>query len=704
MKITDLLSTNTIDLKAEAKNKAEIIKSAVKLIARSGALIDVDEYEHGVFDRELKTSTGIGEGIAIPHCKSSAVKKPALAAMIIKDGVDYQSIDGEKVTLLFLIAAPDTADNVHLDVLARLSNILMHEEFVFALKMAKSPETFLNILDYAESTVEANQKLKAMENKKELPRLLAVTACPTGIAHTYMAQEALEKSAKAKGITIKVETNGSGGIKNQLTDEEIKHAEGIIVAADVSVEMERFNGKRLIQVPVTRAIRKPDELIDMALDPITSIYGEGRAPTKQDKAQAGNKFQVFYRHLMSGISHMVPFVVAGGIILAIAYIIDACCGTPATDPSFGSATIVAKIFHMLGADIGLGLMLPVLGGFIAYSIAGKPGLVSGFIGGFAANQGRFSLLYFIEIGLHPEGSEIATQLEHTAAGFLGAIIAGFMAGYVVLFLKKRTKNIPKTLEGVFSMLIYPLTSTLIVGAGMILVNVPLAYVNIGIGSALNFLGSHKLTLLLGAIVSGLMATDMGGPINKAAHYFVLMLVTGAFSGTVDQTYAFQMMCANIVGIMTPPIGIALATWLFPQKFVKEDRTPSVANCITGCCGITEGAIPYLVKDPVRVLVSTVSGAAIGGLICVALGGEAIAPEGGTISMAVMGSICWKGILSTVIGSLITCFLLGFLKKDVDIEKAKLGKWKGIPTEKVNRFFAKIGKKLFKGKKEKANEV
>lgn len=701
MKISELLSTVSINLDAHAQDKPSAIKEAVKLINKSGAINDVETYENGVFARESKMSTGIGEGIAIPHCKSKAVTKPALAAMVFKDGgVDFQSIDGEKVTLLFLIAAPDTEDNVHLEALAKLSNVLMHPEFTFALKMAKSPETFLNILDYAEATVDLEHKHNVIS---KYPRLLAVTGCPTGIAHTYMAQEALEKAAKERGITIKVETNGSGGIKNQLTDEEIEHAEGIIIAADISVEMARFNGKRLIQVPVTRGINTPLELIDMALDPITSIYHTDRKPTKQDKAQQGSKGQIIYRHLMSGISHMIPFVVAGGILLAIAYLIDALSGVSREATNFGTVTVGAQIFHMLGGDLGLGLMFPILAGFIAYSIAGRAGLVSGFVGGFAASKGSFSLLYLLEYVKDPE-SKIVEQLGSTAAGFLGAIVAGFLAGYIVVLLRHLFKKAPKNLAGVIDMLVLPLLSTAVVGLSMLLINVPFAYVNIGICNGINALADAKLTIIVGFLISALMAIDMGGPINKATHYAALAILTSYEM----KSYGLWVMASNIVGIMTPPIGIALATWLFPQKFEKEDRRTSLANIFTGCCGITEGAIPFVVKDPVRVIVSTFTGAGIGGMICMSLEGQAIAPEGGLISMAVMGEPFWKGLIATIIGSLVTCFLLGFLKKDVKEDKAGLGKWKGIPTQPVYNLFAKVGNgiagKVKSLKKEKKDEV
>jgi len=704
MKITELLNARNIKLGVSATSKQDVLEKAVKLMVSTGAIIDAKTYEQGVFARETESTTGVGDGIAIPHCKSKAVSEPMLVAMTIPEGVDYDSLDGEKVNLLFLIAAPYTNSNIHLEVLAKLSNILMHPEYVFALKKAKSTATFLNILDYAEATIDLEKSRNVLS---DYPRILAATACPTGIAHTYMAQEALEKTAKEMGISIKVETNGTGGVKNALTEEEIEHAETIIVAADAFVEMERFVGKRVFQCAVSKAIHNPKQIIEQSLDPITPIYGKGRENLKQDKTKenvGGGKFHTFYKHLMSGISHMIPFVVAGGILLAIAYLIDGICQSPKAGvdiwdathtviighTDFGNISPGAKIFHMLGGDLGLGLMLPVLGGFIAYSIAGKPGLVSGFIASFACTKGQWSLLYWV---CKANGSEKwAGMLEGSAAGFLGAIAAGFLAGYTVLFLKKKFEKLPRTLEGVKDMLFVPLLSTAFVAFSMMIINIPLAFVNIGINKGIMALSDVGAVIAVAALVSGLMATDMGGPINKAAHYATLAILQQAIAKGDPgfQAVAEKLLCANIVGIMTPPIGIAIATWLFPQKFSKGDRNPSIANCVTGVCGITEGAIPYVTKDPIRVLISTVTGAAAGGMISFAFGGRAIAPEGGTISMMVMGGICWAGLLATLIGSVITALILGFLKKDVDPELSELKKWKGIPTQPVYNAFAKVG--------------
>ena len=695
MKITDLLSVNTIDLKAEAKDKTDVIKKAVKLISKSGAIKDIDAYQKGVFAREKESTTGVGEGIAIPHCKNKAVAKPALAAMVIKDGVDYQALDNEPVKLLFLIAAPNVDSNVHLEVLARLSNLLMHEEFKNKLLKAKNKQEFLKIIDEAES--EKKEK-EANKVTAKYPKILAATSCPTGVAHTYMAQEALEKAAAKMGYTIKVETNGTGGAKNVLSEEEIEHAEVIIVAADAFVEVDRFTGKKMIEVSVSRAIKDAEGLIKEALSPKTKVFKgiAGGASSNdivdtKDKKKGG--FHTFYRHLMSGISHMIPFVIAGGICLALAYLIDGCCGV---DPaklqpgqSFGNVTIGAQIFHFIGADFGLGLMLPVLGGFIAYSIAGKPGLVAGFIGAFAAKEGRFSLLYFIMLGVQGKEGDWVQTLEKSSSGFLGAIIAGFLAGYIVLFFIKKTANMPRSLAGVKDMLLMPLFTSIIIGALMLIANIPLAFVNIGIAKGLTEMSKIAgLGLLLGALVAGLMAIDMGGPINKATHFAVVALVTTAIAqgkgpGDVQYDFALKLNAANLLGMLTPPAGIAIATWLFPQKFTKGERNPSIANLVTGCCGITEGAIPFVVKNPISTVVSTVVGAACGGMISMTFGFTAIAPEGGFIGMVASNPKgFWMGVVSCAAGAFITAILLGMLRKNVDPEEAKLGRWKGIPIDVV----------------------
>lgn len=702
MKITDLLSLKTIELDAKAKDKTDIIKQAVQLIGKSGSISDLDTYEKGILKREQQSSTGVGEGIAIPHCRSTVVKKPQLAAMVIKDGVDFESLDGEKVQLLFMIAAPESKDNVHLDVLARLSSMLMQEDFKKNLLAAKTKEEFLKVIDAAE--VEKKEAEKVAAGPK-YPRILAATACPTGIAHTYMAKEALEKAAKEMNITIKVETNGSSGTKNALTQDEIDHCDTIIVAADAFVEMERFTGKRVIQCSTSKVIHNPKMMLDAALGPSVPIYNPGKPKSTAVNA-SGDKFiesknrkawaHTFYRHLMSGISHMIPFVVAGGILLAIAYIIDSAMGFgQATD--FGQHTIAAEVFHVLGADVALGLMFCVVGGFISYSISGRPGLVSGFVGGMLATKGIFSIVYIYAYAVND--TALMSQMAGNSAGFLGAIVAGFLSGIYVNLMKKWFDKMPKPLQGVKDMIIVPLLSVVMVGASMLVVNVPFAYLNIGIHMGITAMANLTyLVVLLGAIVSAFMAIDMGGPINKATHYAVLGILTNVLNDPAhtpaDLIIPEQLMAANIVGIMVPPVMIALATWLFPQKFGHGDRQASPANLIMGFCGISEGAIPYVVRDPVRVIGTSVTASALGGALCVLMQGSAIAPEGGMISYAVMGANCWRAMVAAIAACVFGAFMLGALKKKVPSEYAQLGKWKGIPIGPG------VGKKIIKEKVEK----
>lgn len=694
MKITDLLSLKTIELNVKAVDKTDVIKQAVLLMAKSGVVENIDLFEQGIFRREQESSTGVGGGIAIPHCKSEVVKRPHLVAMTIKDGVDFESLDGDKVELLFMIAAPVSKDNIHLDVLARLSTMLMREDFKKKLLACKTKEEFLKVID--ETEVEKKEQEKDASGPK-YPRILAVTSCPTGIAHTYMAKEALEKAAKQLNITIKVETNGASGTKNALTPEEIENADSIIVAADAFVEMERFAGKRLAQCSTSRAIHFPKDMINAMLGPSVPIYKPEKAvklaQTSKDikfntTTTKSGKAHIIYRHLMSGISHMIPFVVAGGILLAIAYLIDSVSGVSPGSlssegiPDFGSHTIAAQIFHMLGAEIALGLMFPIVAGFIAYSIAGRPGIVSGFVGGFAATFGRFSLLYFLSIS-GVVGQDVGDLMAANSAGFIGAIVAGFLAGFYVNQIKKWFAKTPHSLEGAKDMIFVPLLSTIMIGASMFIVNIPFAYLNWGIAKGINMMSSQEyLVILLCGIVCAGMTIDMGGPINKATHYAVVGILTTVLknpSHTPEDLFIpEQLMAANLIGMMVPPVSIALATWLFPQKFTKADRQSSPANIIMGCCGITEGAIPFVVKDPIRVIGTTVTAGFLGGCLCGWLNGVAIAPEGGMISLSVMGALVWKALLASIISFIFGAFMLGALKRKVPSEYALLGKWKGIP--------------------------
>lgn len=659
MKITDLLSKQTILIGASASSKEDVINQAVELMAKSGAINDVDTYRKGVFKREEESTTGIGEGIAIPHCKSDVVNRPALAAMVIPEGVDYASLDGEKVNLLFLIAAPNSEDNVHLEVLARLSQLLMDPDFSDKLKAAKDADEFLSVIDEAEGGKLAEEK----DEGAGFPRVLGVTGCPTGIAHTYMAEEALIKAAKELGVTIKVETNGQGGVKNLLTDEEIAHAEGIVVAADVDVNEGRFAGKRMVKAAVAKGIHEPKELIQKALDPSTPIYKEGEKATSSGNGEKERGWRVIYKHLMNGVSHMLPFVIGGGILTAIAFLIDTMCGN-AGSASFGSVNVVAAWFKNVGG-FAMAFMLWVLAGFIGQSIAGRPGLVVGMVGGYIATLTNFNIQASIE------GEAYALQ---SSAGFLGAILAGFLAGYIVKLLTYCFRWLPRSVESLKAILIYPILGILLIGLGMWLLNTPFIYLNIGFTNALNWLHENNLTILLCALLAGMMAIDMGGPINKAAYVFGTAMLSQVATGQVDQTVGWMIMAAVMIGGMVPPLGIAISCNLFPQKYTKDQRKEGYVNYIMGLSFITEGAIPFAASDPWRVILSSVVGSVISGLLTGLWGCTLPAPHGGLFVIAVIGN-WWLYILALLIGSFVTAFMLGLLKKDVD--NPELGKWKGL---------------------------
>lgn len=674
MKITDLLSESTISINVKAASKEDVIKQAVKIISTSGAIEDVEVYEKGVFAREEESTTGIGEGIAIPHCKNAVVKKPALAALVIPEGVDYAALDGEPVNLLFLIAAPNSEDNVHLEVLARLSEMLMNDEFKNKLLAAKSKKAFLKVIDEAEA-----EKMNEVDVVEGFPRVLAVTACPTGIAHTYMAEQSLKDKAAEMGISIKVETNGSGGVKNVLTDEEIEHAEGIIVAADTNVDTDRFAGKRLVQVAVAKGIHEPEALIKEALDPNTPVFKPGEE--RKTTGTAGGKESLgrrIYKHLMSGVSHMLPFVIGGGILIALAFLIDtiaiSAAGMSIADVGggFGSWNIVAKWFKDVGG-FAFSFMIWILAGFIAHSIAGRPGLAVGMVGGFIATTTNFNILASIQ------GSEYTLS---ATAGFLGGIVAGFAGGYIVKLLERAFKFLPKSLDALKPTIVYPVLGILCIGVVMYLVNTPLIYVNIGFTWMLNWLNDHNLTLLLAALLAGMMAIDMGGPINKAAYVFA----TGSLAtATLANPAGYILMAAVMAGGMVPPLGIALSAHLFPQKYSKRERQDALVNYVMGAAFITEGAIPFAAADPWRVILSSVAGSAVSGLLVGLFGCELLAPHGGVFVLATIQPSGWTillYLLAIIIGTVVTAILLGILKKDH--ENAELGKWKGI------RLFKKKG--------------
>ncbi|MCR4782630.1 MAG: fructose-specific PTS transporter subunit EIIC [Lachnospiraceae bacterium] len=669
MKTRDLLQVQSIELNGHATSKEDAINKMVDLMVKQGNIGDAETYKKGVFAREAEGTTGVGDGIAIPHCKSDAVKKPGLAAMVLPDGVDFEAMDGEKVNLIFLIAAPNTEDNVHLEVLSNLSTLLMRPEFVAALKAAKTPEEFLTVIDKAESG----------ETVKEVSAngydVLAVTACPTGIAHTYMAAEALEQAGKKNGVSIKVETRGSGGAKNVLTDDDIKNAKGIIVAADTKVPMDRFDGKKVIQVQVADGIHKPDELIKKAVNGDAKVYratGEEAA----DKKAAGGAGHQIYTHLMSGVSHMLPFVIGGGILIALAFLVDTICGLGGTaGGAFGTATPLSAFLKFVGGQ-AMGLMVPVLAGYIAYSIADRPGLAVGFTGGMLAVAGNPAIAAYsktwADLGTNGgafnhfiEKFAFAAENVNTVSGFLGGIVIGFLSGYIVLWLKKCTENLPDSLQGIRPTLIYPLCGIFIVGLLMCFIFNPIiGVINTALSSGLNSIYNSGAIWLLGLLLGAMMAIDMGGPINKAAYVFGTGMLTQAASDPKLETVAFISMAAVMVGGMVPPLGIALACKVFPKKFTKAERSSWVSNIIMGASFITEGAIPFAAADPAHVIPATMAGAGVAGLLSALFGCTLRAPHGGVFVFATIGNPLMY-IVAWLAGSLVTMFLLGVLKKDVE---------------------------------------
>ena len=642
MKIRDLLAVESIDLNGKVNGKNEALDAMVALMAKSGKINDVEKYRKGVYAREEEGTTGIGEGIAIPHCKSDAVSKPGLAAMVIKDGVDFDALDGEKVSLIFLIAAPNTEDNVHLDVLSKLSVLLMDENFTSGLRNAKTVEEFLSVIDRAEAEKDAEEEKKnsadtknaAEEKNTENGKLiLAVTGCPNGIAHTYMAAENIEKKAKELGCRVKVETRGSGGAKNVLTKAEIAEAACIIVAADTQVPMDRFAGRPVIQCKVSDGISKAEELLDRALNgnvPLYQAKGSGQAADSEEESDSvGHQI---YKHLMNGVSHMLPFVIGGGILIAIAFLIDGFAvdlnSLPFEERSnFGTITPLAAMFKSIGG-VAFGFMLPILAGFIAMSIADRPGLAVGFVGGAIAANGT--------------------------SGFLGALVAGFVAGYLVRLLKKLFEKLPEGLEGVKPMLLYPVIGIFLIGVIMTyIVEPPIGALNVMINNGLNSMNGAK-AILLGALLGGMMSVDMGGPVNKAAYVF----------GTASIAAGnYNIMAAVMVGGMVPPLAIALATMFFKNKFTEEERKAGPTNIVMGLSFISEGAIPFAASDPLRVLPSCIIGSAVAGALSMAFNCTLMAPHGGIFVFLTVGHPLLY-LVSLAVGSVVGCVILGLLKKDV----------------------------------------
>lgn len=640
MTIRDLLTAESINLNGTPAGKTEALNQCIDLMAKSGKIADVEKYRKGVFAREEEGTTGIGMGIAIPHCKSDAVTKAGLAAMVVKDGVDFESLDGTPAKIIFLIAAPNTEDNVHLQVLSKLSVMLMDEQFTNSLINAGSVDEFLNIIDSAEKAKdekEAAKEAKAkepVEVKKDDVFIVAVTACPTGIAHTYMAAEAIEKKAKELGYQVKVETRGSGGAKNVLTDDEIAKAAGVIVACDTNVPTDRFDGKKVIECQVSDGINKAEELIKRIAAGDAPVF-KASGKKEASHSSVGGKESIghqIYKHLMNGVSHMLPFVVGGGILIAIAFLIDGFSvdlnSLPADQrANFGTITQAAAMFKGIGGT-AFGFMLPILAGFIAMSIADRPGLAVGFVGGSIAANGT--------------------------SGFLGALVAGFVAGYIVLLLKKVFSKLPESLDGMKPVLLYPLLGIFLVGVIMqFVVEPPIGALNTAINNGLNGLNGAS-AVVLGVLLGGMMSVDMGGPVNKAAYVF----------GTASIAAGnYNIMAAVMIGGMVPPIAIALATIFFKNKFTAEERKAGPTNFIMGLSFITEGAIPFAASDPLHVLPACVVGSAVAGGLSMAFGCTLMAPHGGIFVVPTIGNPLMY-LVALVIGSFIACGLLGLLKKKV----------------------------------------
>lgn len=640
MKIVDLLKKESIELNGKPAGKSETIEKMVSLMAAGGNIADVDIYKAGVFAREEEGTTGIGEGIAIPHAKTDAVREPGLAAMVVKDGVDYDSLDGEPVHLIFLIAAPNTEDNIHLEVLSRLSMLLMDDSFRENLMKAETVDEFLGFIDSAEKAKfpeeeQGDSKVQETSEEQRVQRyqVLAVTACPTGIAHTYMAAESLENKASDMGITIKVETNGSGGDKNVLTAQEIAECDCIIVAADKDVKMARFNGKPVIITKVANGISKAEELLTEAVSGNVPVYhskGTEEAGVSDEGESLGRKI---YKSLMNGVSHMLPFVIGGGILIALSFLVD---GANAGTEVFGNGTSLAHFFNLVG-NTAFGMMFPILAGYIAMAIGDRPALMPGIVGGMLAKAGTSVFV--------PEESWVSS-------GFFGALIAGFVAGYLMVLIKKLLEKLPKALEGTKPVLLYPFCGILAMGVIMIfLVNPPVGAFNTWLNNLLAGMGESS-KILLGAVLGGMMSIDFGGPFNKASYVFGTAAIA---SGQID------IMAAVMIGGMTPPIGIALATLFFKNRFTKSEKQTTVTNFIMGLSFITEGAIPFAASDPLRIIPPCVAGSAVAGALSMAFGCGSRAPHGGIFVIGIIDNAPMF-LAALVIGAVVTMAGIAVLKK------------------------------------------
>ncbi len=636
MRISELLSLKAVDVNASVSSKAEAIDYMTRLMEKSGNLNDREAYKKGVLAREEEGTTGIGDGIAIPHSKCAAVKHAGLAAMVVKGGVDYESLDDEPADLIFMIAAPETGANVHLEALAKLSTILMDTEFKEALVKAETAEQFIEMIDRKEDELDGKNEKKALEQPRSGYRVLAITACPTGIAHTFMAAESLDMKGKQMGISIKVETQGADGAKNVLTQEDVKNAECIIIAADKNVDLARFDGKPVLITKVADGIHKAEELISQAVSRKVPVYHHtGTAGTEDAGAEAESMGRQIYKNLMNGVSHMLPFVIGGGILIALAFLFD----DYSIDPSnFGKNTPLAAYLKTIG-EFSFGMMLPVLSGYIAMSIADRPGLAVGFVAGLIAKSGSTFA--------NPAGGEVN-------AGFLGALFAGFAAGYLVLGLKKLTSRLPQSLNSVRPMIIYPVVGILSGSVVTTLINPLMGMINDTLTGALNSMnGTSKV--LLGMIAAGMQSVDMGGPVNKTSYVF----------GTSQLAEGnFEIMAAVMAGGMIPPLAIALCTTFFKNRFTQKERESGLVNYLLGLSFISEGAIPFAANDPIRVLPSCIIGSAVAGGLSMQFGCTLRAPHGGIFVLPTIGNPLMYA-LAIFIGSAAGCLILALLKKPIE---------------------------------------
>nr|WP_316614957.1 fructose-specific PTS transporter subunit EIIC [uncultured Ruminococcus sp.] len=647
MRITDLLKADAIQLGAKVSSKSAAIDTLVALHEKSGNLKDAAAYKEGILKREEMGTTAIGMEVAIPHAKSEAVKAPALAAITVPNGVDYESPDGAPCKLIFMIAATMDGD-VHLEVLARLMQMLMHEDFTAKLKAAQTPKEFLDIIDKQEAAQFPEEAAAPVAAKKDGYQVLAVTACPTGIAHTYMAAEALQKAGNEMGISIKVETNGSGGAKNVLTADEIANCDGIIIAADKSVETARFDGKPVYSTKVADGIHKPQELINKIVNKEVPVFHSDKKAEGGSASVGDESFgRKLYKHLMNGVSHMLPFVVAGGIFIAIAFLIDALSGAP-QDGNFGSATPVAAWFKTIGG-VAFGFMLPILAGFIGRSIADRPGLLVGFVGGsLAATGSTFAA---------PGGDGAAVS------GFLGALLAGFLAGWLMKMIEKVCDHLPRALEGIKPVLIYPLVGLGVVGVMMCAVNPIVGWLNGKLTEGVSAMAQNPALIVpVCALLAGMMAIDMGGPFNKAAYVTATGLLASGAIGTNEGP--FMIMAAVMIGGMVPPIAIALSTTFFKKKWTAEERKNGPVNYIMGLSFITEGAIPYAAGHPWPVIPACIVGSAVAGALSALFGCTLMAPHGGIFVLPTIGKPLMY-FLALVIGAVAGGLLLSILKKPVE---------------------------------------